>query len=53
VAVWVLTNVLLALGVLHGGQVIRDRKRRSLQQEKESLMAIASAPDDTALPRAQ
>ena len=53
VGVWVLTNVLLALAVLHGGQVIRDRRRRSLQQEKEDLMALAPKPDDAALPGAE
>ncbi len=48
--VWILTNVLLGLLILFGGQVVHDRQRRSLDQQRAELNAMAPAPDDDLLP---
>ncbi len=46
---WILTNVLLGLLILFGGQFVRDRQRRSLDQERAELSALAPTPDDDSL----
>jgi len=46
---WILTNVLLGLLILFGGQFVRDRQRRSLDQQRAELSALAATPDDDSL----
>ncbi len=46
---WILTNVLLGLLILFGGQVVHDRRRRSLDQQRAELNALAPTPDDDLL----
>ena len=46
---WILTNVLLGLLILFGGQVVHDAQRRSLDQERAELSALAPTPDDDSL----
>ena len=46
---WILTNVLLGLLILFGGQFVHDRQRRSLDQQRAELSALAPTPDDDPL----
>ncbi len=46
---WILTNVLLGLLILFGGQVVHDRRRRSLDQQRAELSELAPAPDNDLL----
>ena len=46
---WILTNVLLGLLILFGGQVVHGRQRRSLEQQRTELSALPPTPDDDPL----
>jgi hypothetical protein len=46
---WILTNVLLGLLILFGGQFVHDRQRPSLDQQRAELSALAPTPDDGSL----
>ncbi len=46
---WILSNVLLGLLILFGGQAVHDRQRRSLDQQKAELNTLAPTPDDDPL----
>ena len=46
---WILTNVLLGLLILFGGQFVHDRQRRSLDQQRAELSSLAPTPDDDSL----
>ncbi len=46
---WILTNVLLGLLILFGGQVVHDRRHRSLDQQRAELNALAPTPDSHSL----
>jgi hypothetical protein len=50
VSVWILTNILLVLGVLHGAQLLRDRKRGSLMDQKSELALLAQTTGNASLP---
>ncbi len=38
-------NVLIALAIVHGGRVLRDRQRLSLRERKDELKALEAASD--------
>ena len=46
---WILTNVLLGLLILFGGQVVHDRQCRSLDQQRAELSAPAPTPEDDSI----
>jgi hypothetical protein len=49
VSLWILMNVLIALAIVHGGRVLRDRQRLSLRERKEELKALEAASDTPTL----